>query len=159
MGQQQLLILLVVTIIVGLATILAVSVIHRNAMNTNRDAVRQDVFTIAAEAQGWYIKPQVLKGGGYSFKGVTFQNIGFGYDSLVSTTDVINGNGEYQMQVSDSMITVKAIPSQDRSNVMVAEIKKAALTFVNQTSGTSQGTTQNTTQSSGQTKWSDGNRD
>lgn len=135
MGQQQLFMILVVAIIVSLAILLAVSIFGKSAKNSNRDMVRQDIFTIAAEAQGWYIKPQVLKGGGNTFKNVTFNKIGFGYDSLISNTDVVNDNGEYKMEVTDSVITITAIPLQDKENTIVAKIKRAALTFVNQ-SGT-----------------------
>lgn len=129
MGQQQLLIVLIVAIIVGIATFLAVNVLKMNAKVSNRDSVRQDVFTIAAEAQSWYIKPVVLKGGGNTFNGVDFDKIGFGYDSLISKTDVINGNGEYKMLVSDSIITLTAIPVHDKLNALTVKIKRASLTI------------------------------
>ncbi len=129
MGQQQLLIILIVAIIVSIATLLAVNILKMNAKTTNRDSVRQDVFMIAAEAQSWYIKPVVLKGGGNTFKGVNFDKIGFGYDSLISETDVLNGNGEYKMVVTDTVITITAIPVHDKENVLKAKIKRAAITI------------------------------
>lgn len=132
MGQQQMFIILVVAIIVAVATYSAIKIMSVNIINSNRDAVRQDLFSIAAEAQNWYLKPVNLKGGGYSFKGVTFVKIGFGYKTLVSDTDVVNSNGEYKMQVNDSVITVTAIPVHDKEDKLIAKIKKGEITFENQ---------------------------
>jgi hypothetical protein len=62
----------------------------------NLDAVRQDVASIAASAQGYYIKPTMLGGGGQNFTNITFNDIAFAADS-VSTNglNAINQNGVY----------------------------------------------------------------
>ncbi|MDZ7806938.1 MAG: hypothetical protein U5K71_07465 [Gracilimonas sp.] len=53
MGQQQLLLVILVTIIVGIATVVAINTFGSAADSANLDAVRQDVATIAASAQGY----------------------------------------------------------------------------------------------------------
>ncbi|MDZ7757448.1 hypothetical protein [Rhodohalobacter sp.] len=75
MGQQQLLLVILVTIIVGIATVVAINTFGSAADSANVDAVRQDMASIAAAAQGYYMKPQMLGGGGRKFDGIDFQMI------------------------------------------------------------------------------------
>ncbi len=98
MGQQQLLLVILVTIIVGVATVVAINVFGTSAKNANMDAVRQDMLTIGAEAQGWYMKPKMMNGGGGSFNNINFDNLGFGY-SEKTTNGVKNANGTYVLTV------------------------------------------------------------
>jgi len=57
MGQQQLLLVILVTIIVGIATVVAINTFGSAADAANIDAVRNDVAAIASGAQGYYMKP------------------------------------------------------------------------------------------------------
>lgn len=96
MGQQQLLLVILVTIIVGIATVVAINTFSSSADSANLDAVRNDVASIASAAQGYFIKPTMLGGGGNSFAAVTFNNVAFAADSL--TNDGLtarNSNGVY----------------------------------------------------------------
>lgn len=96
MGQQQLLLVILVTIIVGIATVVAINTFGGAADSANLDAVRQDVASIAAGAQGYFLKPDMLGGGGNSFEGLTFRTPAFAADSI--STDgltAINANGVY----------------------------------------------------------------
>ncbi|MCH8556768.1 MAG: hypothetical protein LAT84_03045 [Balneolia bacterium] len=110
MGQQQLLLVILVTIIVGIATVVALNIFGSSAEQANEDAVRQDIATIAAQAQGWIIKPTVLGGGGGDFSdpAFDFNNISFGCredvnqttgERIIRTTaDVCtNANGRYEV--------------------------------------------------------------
>lgn len=51
MGQQQLLLLIFVTFIVGIATIVSISVFGNVVTESNREAVRQDLLIAASNAQ------------------------------------------------------------------------------------------------------------
>lgn len=96
MGQQQLLLVILVTIIVGIATVVAINTFGAAADSANLDAVRQDVAQIAAAAQGYYMKPAMLGGGGRSFTGITFNDFAFAASGI--TTDGLtaqNENGRY----------------------------------------------------------------
>lgn len=116
MGQQQLLLVILVTIIVGIATVVAINVFGTSAESANRDAVRQDILTIAAAAQGWYIKPIMMAGGGNSFVGMTFHDINFSADAIdpVDSIDATNMNGRYTLSApSATQITITAHPASD----------------------------------------------
>lgn len=98
MGQQQLLLVILVTILVGIATVVALSVFGSSNRNANVDAVRQDMLTIAASSQGWYIKPKMMGGGNSSFVGMHFQDISFPADSIYAdSVTASNMNGTYQL--------------------------------------------------------------
>jgi len=96
MGQQQLLLVILVTIIVGIATVVAINTFSGAAESANVDAVRQDVASIASAAQGYYMKPEMLGGGGGDFEGLTFNTMAFAADSISNDgLTAVNANGVY----------------------------------------------------------------
>ena len=111
MGQQQLLLVILVTIIVGIATVVAINAFGSAADNANLDAVRNDVASIAASAQGFYMKPTALGGGGQNFSNIAFTDLAFGADSTFSSTKVSNANGTYVISGSNGTLTVTAYPA------------------------------------------------
>ena len=110
MGQQQLLLVILVTIIVGIATVVAINTFSNAADSANLDAVRNDLAQIAASAQGYYLKPEMLGGGGNDFDDITFNNITFA-STDISTNGLTaeNDNGCY----------VIVAPSSNAQNVVV----------------------------------------
>lgn len=71
MGQQQLLLIVIGTIIVGIAIFVAINLASSSTREANRDAVINDIHNIAVFAQQHYRKPTALGGGGYSFANFT----------------------------------------------------------------------------------------
>ena len=67
MGQQQLLLIVLGVIIVGIAVVVGINVFTASAASSNRDAVIADLTTIGSMAQGYYRKPTALGGGNNSF--------------------------------------------------------------------------------------------
>jgi hypothetical protein len=53
MGQQQLFIVILVTIIIGLATVVAVNTFKSAAEEANYDAIRQDILQAQAMASAY----------------------------------------------------------------------------------------------------------
>ena len=113
MGQQQLLLVILVTIIVGIATVVAINTFGSAADSANVDAVRQDVASIAASAQGYYMKPEALGGGGGDFKNIDFTNLSFGGTIGSDTKQAVNANGSYVVDGSTDPMTITAYPSSD----------------------------------------------
>jgi len=111
MGQQQLLLVILVTIIVGIATVVAINTFGSAADSANQDAVRQDIASIAAAAQGFYMKPDMLGGGGRSFDGITFNDIAFA-GTVSDDDEAHNENGTYVITSSgDTDMVVTAYPA------------------------------------------------
>ncbi|MFA5806638.1 MAG: hypothetical protein WC879_18560 [Melioribacteraceae bacterium] len=69
MGQQQLLLIVLGVIIVGIAVVVGINVFTASASSANRDAVIADLTNLAAMAQQHYRKPASLGGGANSFDG------------------------------------------------------------------------------------------
>jgi len=71
MGQQQLLLIVLGVIIVGIAVVVGINVFTASSLNANNDAVISDVMTIGSMAQQYYRKPAAMGGGGNTFTGFT----------------------------------------------------------------------------------------
>jgi hypothetical protein len=71
MGQQQLLLIILGVIVVGIAVVVGITMFQDNAISANRDAVTNDLVNLGARAQQFYRRPVALGGGGNSFAGVT----------------------------------------------------------------------------------------
>ncbi len=67
MGQQQLLLIVLGVIIVGIAVVVGINVFTASASQSNRDAVIADLTNIASMAQQHFRKPAALGGGGGAF--------------------------------------------------------------------------------------------
>jgi hypothetical protein len=69
LGQQQLLLIVLGVIVVGIAVIMGILLFRQNAIEEKRDAVINEGITVAHNAIQYYNKPKVLDGGGFSFLG------------------------------------------------------------------------------------------
>lgn len=74
MGQQQLLLVVLSAIIVGISIVVGMNMFQSGSVQANIDAVTQDVVTIASRAQEWWRKPTQLGGGGRQWTGVNAKN-------------------------------------------------------------------------------------
>jgi Tfp pilus assembly protein PilE len=90
MGQQQLLLIVLGVIIVGIAIAVGISMFKSNAQSSNRDQVINDLNNLAAKAQQYYRKPTAMAGGGQSFGGFS-----------MAAVDTSNANGRYWVTATD----------------------------------------------------------
>ena len=98
MGQQQLLLIVLGVIIVGIAVVVGINVFTASSVQANRDAVISDMTNLASMSQQYYRKPTALGGGGNTFTGWTIPG------NLQSTA-----NGSYTATVAaQSVILVGA---------------------------------------------------
>ena len=113
MGQQQLLLVILVTIIVGIATVVAINTFGTAADQANIDAVTNDVATLASAAQGFYMRPEMLGGGGRTFDGLSFHGLAFPANAIDGVGEVAqNENGRYVLSGTDGQsFTITAHPS------------------------------------------------
>jgi len=101
MGQQQLLLIVLGVIIVGIAVVVGINVFTVSSANSNRDAVISDLTTLAAMSQQYYRKPTAMGGGGNSFVGWTIPQ------TLESTA-----NGSYSAAVNSTDVTLTGIGNE-----------------------------------------------
>jgi hypothetical protein len=118
LGQQQLLLIVLGVIIVGIAVLLGIFLFRQSAVDQKRDLVINEILHISEIAQQYYLKPTSLAGGGNSFTGwqipQQFVNGANGsFTAIVSPTQVeITGTGNETVSGSD-LIQVKATVTKD----------------------------------------------
>lgn len=86
MGQQQLLLLVLSIIIVGLAVVVGIDAFSENRIKANADALVGDAMRIASDIQVWALKPEQVGGGGGTADAITalglldspFEVLGYG---------------------------------------------------------------------------------
>jgi len=93
MGQQQLLLIILGVIVVGIAVAVGITMFSDSAISANRDAVTNDLVNLASRAQQFYRRPTSLGGGGNSFAGLTADAAGL----AKLTNKASNGNGTYSI--------------------------------------------------------------
>jgi hypothetical protein len=75
MGTQQLLLIVIGIILVGIMVTIGIFMFKDQSAATNRDAISNDLVGLAAQAQKYYRRPGVLGGGSNSFGGLTMANL------------------------------------------------------------------------------------
>lgn len=71
MGQQQLLLIVLGVIVVGIAVVIAINIFTTNGIQQNREALIADLTNLGSMAQLYYRKATALGGGGNTFTGWT----------------------------------------------------------------------------------------
>lgn len=99
MGQQQLLLTILVTIVIGIAVVVATNTMQSAFAESKKDALRQDILMVMNDARVYYNKPEMLDGGGNSFEGITEKD--------VLSIEPENENGTYEISNSENSITVE----------------------------------------------------
>jgi len=92
MGQQQLLLIILGVIVVGIAVAVGITMFTDNAVSANKDAVTNDLVNLASRAQQFYRRPTALGGGQGSF---VLLDAGTGLSKL--TSKPTNSNGTYSI--------------------------------------------------------------
>ena len=95
MGQQQLLLIVLGVIVVGIAVVVGINLFNANATSANRDGVISDLNNLGAMGQQFYKKPTSMGGGGNAFTGWTIPT---GLDSTA--------NGTYTKTVAAQTLTL-----------------------------------------------------
>jgi len=67
MGQQQLLLIMLGVIIVGVAVVIGIQTFNSNSIEANRDLILGNCINLASMAQKYYRIPKQIGGGGYEF--------------------------------------------------------------------------------------------
>ena len=96
MGQQQLLLIVLGVIVVGIAVVIGITLFSGNSTDANRDAVVSDLNNLGAIAIQHYKKPASLGGGGNTFTGWTLP-------TQLDTT----ANGRYTVTVAKQKVTIQ----------------------------------------------------
>jgi len=84
MGNQQLLPLVLATIIVGVAIVRGIHMYREEYIIQNQEEIRNKMLNIAGRAQTWYYRPPTLGGGGRSFFTIDWDKLGINPNTAVA---------------------------------------------------------------------------
>jgi hypothetical protein len=102
MGQQQLLLLVLGIVIVGLAVVVGIQAFGENQKKANADALVNDGVRIASDTQAWVLKPAAFGGGNGAPEGVNFTSLGYN----VTDGKYTNLNGVFTMAASTASVII-----------------------------------------------------
>ena len=88
MGQQQLLLIVLGVIIVGIAVVVGINLFNANAEESAKDTVVSEGLNLGALAQQFYKKPVALGGGGNSFNTSNGAAVAFDVPTRLDTSAV-----------------------------------------------------------------------
>jgi len=125
MGQQQLLLVIMVTIVVGVATIVAVNVLNNQVTQANRDAVRQDLAQAASYVQSLWERPSTMDGAGRDFTTMNVEDI-LRYINVPSSSfqsgdsEATNENGTFRIEIeSETELLIIGEPDSGPPNLEI----------------------------------------
>ena len=104
MGQQQLLLIILGVVIVGVSVAVGVGMFQDNAVDHNRAVVLADLKYLSARAIQFYNRPTTLGGGSRSFVGLTPDDRGIGL--LAGAKYIDNANGTYSIKTAGTATAV-----------------------------------------------------
>ena len=111
MGQQQLLLIVLSVIIVGIAVVVGINMFNDQAASSNLDAVTADLVNLASRAQQHFRRPTAMGGGGGSFVLLTANAAGLAF----LTTQPTNENGTYSITTAGDAddVTLTGVGTED----------------------------------------------
>ncbi len=102
MGQQQLLLIILGVIIVGIAIAAGLTMFTAQSVGSNRDAIISDLTNLAANAYQYWISPTTMGGGGGEYTSY-----------VIPPSLVTNENGSYAIgSVTETSITFTGFSAQ-----------------------------------------------
>jgi hypothetical protein len=111
MGQQQLLLIILGVIIVGIAIAVGLSLFSAQSVQSNKDAMINDLNNLAAQAYQFRIRPSSMGGGQGTYTGFA-----------IPTKMKANENGTYAPTVTAASVTIVATSKANTTNVITVVI-------------------------------------
>lgn len=126
MGQQQLLLIMLGVILVGVAIVVGIGVFNANAIDQKRTEVINECIQLASDAQLYFRKPTSFGGGGNSFNGYKIPReystteVGSFKANVTSSTEVkITGTGNEIANGTDSVKVELIVTPMDYTTTII----------------------------------------
>ena len=126
MGQQQLLLLVLGIVIVGLAVVVGIQAFGENQKKANADALTNDAIRIASDAQAWALKPAAFGGGegdfhvGTATSGAPVGLTHLGYE--LTSSAYSNINGKFKLNVTGTSAANITACNDARDNLVTVTL-------------------------------------
>ena len=111
MGQQQLLLIVLGVIVVGIAVVVGINLFNANAETSTQDSIVSQGTNLGALAQQYFKKPIAMGGGGNNFtKGPNSTDFSDYFDKLPAKLTSSSDAAWASPAVSDSQVVITATP-------------------------------------------------
>ena len=121
MGQQQVLLIILTTIIVGISTIVAINIFTIASQNKNKDAVINDLILGATNAQQIWERPTFMGGINKNFQDneeLIIQAIGI--PGIREGTTITNDNGTYTISPqAEDILDIQGLTSMSGEAIIL----------------------------------------
>lgn len=126
MGQQQLILLVLATVIVGIAIVVGIAAFTENSAKANADAMMQDAVRVANDMQAWKKKPApfggqaatttgaAVVGTPANFADANWARLGYGGGATYT-----NLNGQFQLTVGTASTTIEGRNVLEQNTIQV----------------------------------------
>ena len=126
MGQQQLLMIVLAIIIVGIAIAVSMELFRSNAIESKRDILIDETSYLGTMAIQYFKKPKELGGGGKSFVGWTIPpsmiqtyNGNFMTATVSASEVVITGTGTEVVTGTDSIKVQTTVTAEEMNSIVI----------------------------------------
>lgn len=121
MGQQQLLLIILAIIVVGMAVAVGITLFHSSSLDAKRNNLIDETINLTSMAQRYYIRPSETGGGGKSFTGwqippeLILTENGHYSATVLSDSVIILGTGNEVVTGTDSVKVKTTVYPKDFS--------------------------------------------
>jgi|AntRauTorcE11897_2_1112592.scaffolds.fasta_scaffold00106_24 hypothetical protein len=124
MGNRELLLVILVTVLVGISIGVAVQTITSSEVSPSRTAMIQGINVAIGRSMAYYERPDVFGGGANSFQEITFEDL---------LMDSVTGNGTYQItDRTHTSYTLTGMPNGSNQSPIRVTIYRDSVKWVNQ---------------------------
>jgi hypothetical protein len=116
MGQQQLLLIILGVIIVGIAIAVGLSLFSAQSVQSNRDAIINDLNNLAAQAYQYMIRPSSMGGGQGSYGGFSIPS------KMVTNENATYSIGAATASASAMSLVFTATSVQNTTNTVTVNL-------------------------------------
>ena len=125
MGQQQLLLVILGIIVVGVAIALSITLFRSNAIDRKREILVNESYNIGSIAISYFKKPKMMGGGGKTFTGwqvptALQSTVNGSYTAVVAADNVIiTGTGTEVVTDGDSIKVETTVTGNEINSIII----------------------------------------
>lgn len=123
MGNKELLLVILITVLVGISIGVAVQTITSSEVSPNRTAIIQGINVAIGRSMAYYERPAMFGGGANSFEGISFDDL---------LMDSVTGHGSYELtDINHASFTIIGKPNGNNQNPIRVVIYRDSVRWEN----------------------------
>jgi len=119
MGSQQVLIIVIGVIVVGVAVGVGIMIFNNMTFSSNKSAIANDLQEFSAKMSQYWMLPSSMGGANQNIGNVTDAGVGssLGFVSEAGVYKISNENGEYRLiSIDNGVVVIAGLGSAEKGN-------------------------------------------